>query len=114
MHFENTAADVVEQDTECPLFTLALTNNLELLYQITNKRKKWTSCFQTMFSTMMYLLDSNDASDHHPEHDHEHKGSSSSSSSDLQSRHQQEWNGLFSNVMTILFPHTYEMAAAAA
>mmetsp|Transcript_54170 Transcript_54170/g.58746 ORF Transcript_54170/g.58746 Transcript_54170/m.58746 type:complete len:153 (-) Transcript_54170:14-472(-) len=97
MHLENID---VEQE-ECTLFTLALTNNLGLIYQITKDTKKCTSCFQNMFSTMMYLLDS--SQQYHDE------GSSS-----VQSNHRKEWNGLFSNAMDILFTHTYEVTAAAA
>mmetsp|Transcript_46136 Transcript_46136/g.49778 ORF Transcript_46136/g.49778 Transcript_46136/m.49778 type:complete len:141 (+) Transcript_46136:1111-1533(+) len=80
-----------------PLFTLALTNNLGLIYRTMKRKDKSTICFQNMFSTMMYLLDSN-------------------------AYHEQEsciikeciWDGLLSNAMTILFKHTYEVAAAAA
>jgi len=80
-----------------PLFTLALTNNLGLIYRTMKRKDKSTICFQNMFSTMMYLLDSN-------------------------SYHEQDsciikeciWDGLLSNAMNILFKHTYEVAAAAA
>mmetsp|Transcript_28804 Transcript_28804/g.33014 ORF Transcript_28804/g.33014 Transcript_28804/m.33014 type:complete len:97 (-) Transcript_28804:61-351(-) len=96
MHLENTADDV---EQESPLFTLALTNNLGLIYQITNDTHNCTRCFQNMFSTMMYLLDSSQ---------HYEGGSS------VQSSHRKEWNGMFSNAMEILFTHTYEVTAAAA
>merc|ERR1719469_1661668 len=75
-----------------PLFTLALTNNLGLIYRIVNEKKRSKTCFKNMFSTMMYLMDSSDES--------------------VQSI--KEWDGLLSNAMDILFKHTYEIAAAAA
>jgi len=84
-----------------PLFTLALTNNLGLIYRTLNDTVRSKTCFMNMFSTMMYLLDSQ--SSHHNGED-----------SSLQSTSSKEWNGLLSNAMDILFKHTYEVAAAAA
>jgi len=84
-----------------PLFTLALTNNLGLIYRTMNKKSvRCTICFQNMFSTMMYLLDS------HSYHE--------DSSTTTQSINKDIWDGLLSNAMNILFKHTYDVAAAAA
>jgi len=83
-----------------PLFTLALTNNLGLIYRTTKRKDKSTICFQNMFSTMMYLLDTNAY--------HEQDASTSSNIQEC------IWDGLLSNAMNILFKHTYEVAAAAA
>jgi len=84
-----------------PLFTLALTNNLGLIYRTMNKKSvRCTICFQNMFSTMIYLLDSNSY----------HEDSSTQSSITKECI----WDGLLSNAMNILFKHTYEMGAAAA
>jgi len=85
-----------------PLFTLALTNNLGLIYRTMNKKSvRCTICFQNMFSTMMYLLDS-------------HSYHEDSSTSTTQSINKDIWDGLLSNAMNILFKHTYDVAAAAA
>jgi len=83
-----------------PLFTLALTNNLGLIYRTTKRKDKSTICFQNMFSTMMYLLDTNAY--------HEQDASTSSNIQEC------IWDGLLSNAMNILFKHMYEVAAAAA
>jgi len=96
----------LETDVD-PLFTLALTNNLGLIYRTVNERKKCLICFHNMFSTMMYLMDS---------HHHSQTNSQSyepTSSSSLQSSIK-NWDGLLSNAMDILFKHTYEVVAAAA
>jgi len=95
MHLE--LDDNVDVD---PLFTLALTNNLGLIYHTMNKKDRSTICFQNMFSTMIYLLDSNSY----------HEDSSTQSSITKECI----WDGLLSNAMNILFKHTYEMGAAAA
>ena len=87
MHLEDNSSD----DNDDPLFTLALTNNLGLIYRILKERVQSNTCFKNMFSTMMYLLDCN-----------------------FDSHSIKEWDGLFSNAMDILFKHTYEVAAAAA
>merc|ERR1712238_341102 len=43
------------------LFTLALINNLGLIYYTVNEKDRSTTCFKNMFSTMMYLMDSNES-----------------------------------------------------
>mmetsp|Transcript_25952 Transcript_25952/g.29521 ORF Transcript_25952/g.29521 Transcript_25952/m.29521 type:complete len:205 (-) Transcript_25952:113-727(-) len=88
MHLED---DHSSDDNDDPLFTLALTNNLGLIYRLLNERAQSNTCFKNMFSTMMYLLDCK-----------------------FDSHSIKEWDGLFSNAMDILFKHTYEVAAAAA
>jgi len=60
------------------LFTLALINNLGLIYYTVNEKDRSTTCFKNMFSTMMYLMDSNEA----------HSIT--------------EWDGLLANAMDIL------------
>merc|ERR1712194_972087 len=60
------------------LFTLALINNLGLIYYTVNEKARSTTCFKNMFSTMMYLLDSNEA------------------------QSITEWDGLLANAMDIL------------
>jgi len=52
----------LEEDID-PLFTLALTNNLGLIYRTMNKKVQGKIYFQNMFSTMMYLLDSSNQED---------------------------------------------------
>lgn len=72
------------------LFTLALINNLGLVYDILGQKQRSKTCFKNMFSTMMYLMDSNE------------------------SHTVKEWDGLLSNVMDILFQQHREIAAPAA
>merc|ERR1712194_123186 len=60
------------------LFTLALLNNLGLLYYTVKENDRSTTCFKNMFSTMMYLMDSKES--------HSIK----------------EWDGLLANAMDIL------------
>merc|ERR1712161_3327 len=84
-------SDLTSDGNDDPLFTLALTNNLGLIYRILNERVQSKTCFTNMFSTMMYLLDCK-----------------------FDSHSIKQWDGLFSNAMDILFKHTYEIAAAAA
>merc|ERR1712194_82864 len=60
------------------LFTLALLNNLGLLYYTVNENDRSTTCFKNMFSTMMYLMDSKES--------HSIK----------------KWDGLFANAIDIL------------
>jgi len=72
------------------LFTLALINNLGLVYDIMGQKQRSKTCFKNMFSTMMYLMDSNE------------------------SQSVKEWDGLLSNVMDILFQQHREIAAPAA
>jgi len=88
MHLED---DNSSDDNDDPLFTLALTNNLGLIYRLLNERVQSNTCFKNMFSTMMYLLDCK-----------------------FDSQSIKQWDGLFSNAMDILHKHTYEVAAAAA
>lgn len=72
------------------LFTLALINNLGLVHDILDQKERSETCFKNMFSTMMYLMDSNE------------------------SHTVKEWDGLLSNVMDILFQQHREIAAPAA
>lgn len=72
------------------LFTLALINNLGLVYDVLDQKQRSKTCFKNMFSTMMYLMDSNE------------------------SHTVKEWDGLLSNVMDILFQQHREIAAPAA
>merc|ERR1712194_993423 len=60
------------------LFTLALMNNLGLLYYTVKEKDRSTTCFKNMFSTMMYVMDSKES--------HSIK----------------EWDGLLANAMDIL------------
>jgi len=61
------------------LFTLALLNNLGLIYYTVKEKDRSTTCFKNMFSTMMYVMDSKE------------------SHSIIK-----EWDGLFANAMDIL------------
>ena len=72
------------------LFTLALINNLGLIYNVLGETQRSKTCFKNMFSTMMYLMDSHE------------------------SQTVKEWDGLLSNVMDILFEQHREVAAPAA
>ena len=72
------------------LFTLALINNLGLVYDVLGQKQRSKTCFKNMFSTMMYLMDSNE------------------------SHTVKEWDGLLSNVMDILFQQQRKIAAPAA
>jgi hypothetical protein len=72
------------------LFTLALIDNLGLVYDVSGQKQRSKTCFKNMFSTMMYLMDSN------------------------ASHTVKEWDGLLSNVMDILFQQHREIAAPAA
>merc|ERR1712194_356098 len=60
-------------------FTLALLNNLGLIYYTVKEKDRSTTCFKNMFSTMMYVMDSKE------------------SHSIIK-----EWDGLFANAMDIL------------
>jgi len=97
----------LETDVD-PLLTLALTNNLGLIYRTVNERKKCLICFQNMFSTMMYLIDAHNSPTNSQSVYEPASGSSSIQSSI------KNWDGFLSNAMDILFKHTYEVAAAAA
>mmetsp|Transcript_18750 Transcript_18750/g.19024 ORF Transcript_18750/g.19024 Transcript_18750/m.19024 type:complete len:228 (+) Transcript_18750:1-684(+) len=101
MLVDSDDVDDDDDDDVDPLFTLAVTNNLGLIYRIMNDKDRSNVCFQNMFSTMMYLLDSH----------HENSSSSSSQSSSIK---EWIWDGFLSNAMDTLFKHTYEVAAAAA
>jgi len=83
MHLDETC------DVEL-LFTLALINNLGLVYHTLNETARSQKCFKNMFSTMMYLMDINE------------------------SQSIKEWDGLLSNVMDLLLKHSYEVTAPAA
>jgi len=72
------------------LFTLALINNLGLVYHTLNETLRSQRCFENMFSTMMYLTVTNE------------------------SQSIKEWDGLLSNVMNLLLKHSYEVTAPAA
>jgi len=96
LDLDSTIFDYDDDDDDDPLFTLALTNNLGLIYRTMNHKVQSETCFENMFSTMMYLLDSSDYS------------------RESQSIKECTWDGLLSNAMDILFKHTYEVAAAAA
>lgn len=72
------------------LFTLALINNLGLVYDVLGETQRSQTCFKNMFSTMMCLTDSNE------------------------SQTIKEWDGLLSNVMDILFKQHDDIAAPAA
>jgi len=96
LDLDSTIFDYDDDDDDDPLFTLALTNNLGLIYRTMNHKIQSETCFENMFSTMMYLLDSSDYS------------------RESQSIKECTWDGLLSNAMDILFKHTYEVAAAAA
>lgn len=87
MHLDESCEDVNL------LFTLALINNLGLIYDRTGETSRSETCFGNMLSTMMYLTDSNESSN------------------------VKQWDGLLSNVMDILFfkkKVMYEVAAPAA
>merc|ERR1712194_723169 len=70
-------------------FTLALLNNLGLIYYTVNENDRSTTCFKNMFSTMMYVMDSK------------------------KSHSIKEWDGLLANAMDILKIGN-EVAASAA
>jgi len=72
------------------LFTLALLNNLGLIYYTVKEKDRSTTCFKNMFSTMMYVMDSKES--HYSI---------------------KEWDGLFANAMDILKIGN-EVAASAA
>lgn len=74
------------------LFTLALINNLGSVYEILGETQRSETCFQNMFSTMMYLTDSNES----------------------QRNRIKEWDGLLSNALNVLFKKECEIAAPAA
>lgn len=72
------------------LFTLALINNLGLVYDVLDQKQRSKTCFKNMFSTMMYLMDTKE------------------------SHTVKEWDGLMSNIMDVLYQQHKEVCAAAA
>ena len=70
------------------LYSLALMNNLGLIYHVLGDHTRSGNCFNHMLSTMMFLLESQDA--------HSIK----------------QWDGLLSNVMGLVFPEPPKAAAA--
>merc|ERR1712072_508758 len=87
MHLDESCEDVNL------LFTLALINNLGLIYDRIGEKSRSETCFGNMLSTMMYLTDSNESSN------------------------VKQWDGLLSNVMDVLFfkkKVMYEVGAPAA
>jgi len=113
MHFEDSEdiyddEDDNENDDENvgmdSLFTLALTNNLGLIYRTMNDKIRSKICFETMFSTMMM----------HLMYSHSHNNEDLSPTQSIVIKDGRIWNGLLSNAMDILFKHTYDVAAAAA
>ncbi|KAG7337956.1 expressed tetratricopeptide repeat protein [Nitzschia inconspicua] len=71
------------------LYSLALMNNLGLIYRAKGDTEQSKACFENMLSTMMYLLESDEA------------------------RTIKQWDGLLSNVMDSIFK-VQEVAAPAA
>eukprot|EP00534_Pseudo-nitzschia_fraudulenta_P001162 CAMPEP_0201128942 /NCGR_PEP_ID=MMETSP0850-20130426/35290_1 /ASSEMBLY_ACC=CAM_ASM_000622 /TAXON_ID=183588 /ORGANISM="Pseudo-nitzschia fraudulenta, Strain WWA7" /LENGTH=408 /DNA_ID=CAMNT_0047398283 /DNA_START=47 /DNA_END=1273 /DNA_ORIENTATION=- len=71
-------------------FTLALINNLGLVYEKLGQKQRSKTCFKNMFSTMMYLMDTKE------------------------SHTVKEWDGLMSNIMDVLYQQHKEVCAAAA
>ena len=70
------------------LYSLALMNNLGLVYQLLNDMERSNQCFQHLLATMMFLLESEEA--------HKIK----------------QWDGLMSNVLGLIFTD-HAVAAAA-
>ena len=71
------------------LYTLALMNNLGLIYHVLGECQRSQHCFQSMLSTMMFLLEADDA------------------------RKIKQWDGLLSNVLSYVY-HDSKVAAPAA
>ncbi|KAG7348627.1 hypothetical protein IV203_017332 [Nitzschia inconspicua] len=71
------------------LYSLALMNNLGLIYRAKGETEQSKACFESMLSTMMYLLESDEA------------------------KTIKQWDGLLSNVMDSIFK-VQEVAAPAA
>ena len=72
------------------LYSLALMNNLGLIYRMTGDVDRSRRCFNNQLSTMMYLLEAQEA------------------------RTIKQWNGLFSNVMKFVLKDKLEISAPAA
>jgi hypothetical protein len=71
------------------LYSLALMNNLGLIYQALGEEERSKTCFKNMLSTMMYLLESDEA------------------------KTIKQWDGLLSNVMDRMFTDGKVAAPAA-
>jgi hypothetical protein len=71
------------------LYSLALMNNLGLIYQVLSDSERSNQCFKNMLATMMFLLEANEA--------HTIK----------------QWDGLLSNVMGYIFIEKDAAASAA-
>jgi hypothetical protein len=71
------------------LYSLALMNNLGLIYHVLGEEERSKTCFKNMLATMMYLLESDEA------------------------KTIKQWDGLLSNVMDRMF-HESQVAAPAA
>ena len=71
------------------LYSLALMNNLGLIYQEVDDHDRAQQCFQNMLATMMFLLESNEAGNI------------------------KQWDGLLSNVMDVIFVQKDAVASAA-
>jgi hypothetical protein len=71
------------------LYSLALMNNLGLIYRLLRDQDRSNECFQNMLATMMFLLEADEA------------------------RTIKQWDGLLSNVMGCIFSEQGDVAAAA-
>jgi hypothetical protein len=71
------------------LYSLALMNNLGLIYHLSGEEERSRTCFKNMLATMMYLLESDEA------------------------KTIKQWDGLFSNVIKRMFVETQVAAPAA-
>ena len=72
------------------LYSLALMNNLGLIYRMTGDVDRSQRCFKNQLSTMMYLLEAQEA------------------------RTIKQWDGLFSNVMNFVLKEQMDISAPAA
>jgi hypothetical protein len=71
------------------LYSLALMNNLGLIYRLLRDQDRSDKCFQNMLATMMFLLEADEA------------------------RMIKQWDGFLSNVMGCIFPEQGSVATAA-
>lgn len=71
------------------LYSLALMNNLGLIYQATGDEERSKTCFRNMLATMMYLLESDEA------------------------KTIKQWDGMLSNVIEMMFKEQIVAASAA-
>ena len=83
------------------LFTLGLINNLGLVYCTLQETVRCQTCFQNMFSTMLYLTDTN-------------RDTNRSQSRSAIKIKDDYWDGLLSNVMNLIYKPEYEVVALAA